>query len=247
VNHQDLVEKVRKLLKLSENNSNPHEAALAMAKALELMAKYRLQLGEDRGIEVIEKKLRLTTINIPLAKKLLAVWIAKFFCTEVLFSTGYRERKAEVYLLGETINVDTVSKVIEFAWFDFERSFDRFFKGHYTEIQKRKRKKRLFRITVKSDYMLGYLGGLREKFEQVQNRYAVVLCQTDEVKEKINDVLASHNIRFIPAEYIRFNKHYTAHSAGYEAGKNMRVEDTTVLRYESEESQRMIQSIGGAV
>ncbi|HFP5345291.1 TPA: DUF2786 domain-containing protein, partial [Escherichia coli] len=48
--HQErLVRRVRKLLELSRNNSNAHEAGLALARAQQLMAKHGIT-EQDAGL-----------------------------------------------------------------------------------------------------------------------------------------------------------------------------------------------------
>lgn len=52
--HQErLVRRVRKLLELSRNNSNAHEAGLALARAQQLMAKHGIT-EQDAGLSSVQ-------------------------------------------------------------------------------------------------------------------------------------------------------------------------------------------------
>lgn len=53
---EKIIEKIRKLLSLSENNSNSSEAELAMLKAQELLLQYKIEMNEIKDT----KKVNLT-------------------------------------------------------------------------------------------------------------------------------------------------------------------------------------------
>jgi hypothetical protein len=102
----NIVEKIKKLLALSES-SNANEAALAAQRAQELMVKYAIDEAAlapaERVVEAIESERIQTDYNrIPSWRPLLAYVLAPSFFCRSFFTRGSKWSKAALYFVGRT-------------------------------------------------------------------------------------------------------------------------------------------------
>jgi len=85
---QNIIEKIKKLLSLSENNPNEHEAAAAAEKARELLEAHDLSMLDckEKLEEVTERHLDTGKKNVPLWISQLAVIVSEHFnCLSIVY------------------------------------------------------------------------------------------------------------------------------------------------------------------
>jgi hypothetical protein len=104
-----IIDKIKKLLALS-TSSNPHEAALAAAKAQEMLARYNLEVSQVQTSEPVSRyeQTALSTGPRVWRRQLLHI-IAKYnFC-----QTIYDSQRKQVLLIGERHNSEAVQVLYE--------------------------------------------------------------------------------------------------------------------------------------
>lgn len=131
---EEVIERIRKLLALAENNDNEHQAAAAIAKAMELMEKYSInqhQLSgrrDDRGRNSIEGGL------YGWQRQLWASVAGMNFC---LYQYKPGMRKGEKYqhiVIGRHVNVVSTQVMAEYLQQAVERLGREYAKEHGINI-----------------------------------------------------------------------------------------------------------------
>jgi hypothetical protein len=112
---EEVIELVRRCLALSKS-SNEHEAALAMAKAQQILFEHNLSMSEVQSADEFSKKASgMTQSKVSTQMKRnhghwkpqLIHWVARYnFCSVILSSYG-----DTVYLIGQPINVEVVTNM----------------------------------------------------------------------------------------------------------------------------------------
>lgn len=105
---KELIEKIKKLLSLSENNPNEHEAAAAAEKARELLEAYEIAEHElsEKPEEVTEAIHNTHKSKIPQWLLRLANTTAKHFNCEIIFHYKRYERSAFIKFLGTPTDIE---------------------------------------------------------------------------------------------------------------------------------------------
>jgi len=118
-----ILETIQRMVALSENNPNEHEAQLAAQKAQEYMLKYNIGLAEVNSYSSVEwvdfdshESGRLTTVH----DAALSV-VEKFYFVKVLYSkrfvkfeNGRRKTKKVVKIFGEKHNVEVANYIYHY-------------------------------------------------------------------------------------------------------------------------------------
>lgn len=106
------IEKIKKLLRLARDKAaSPAEAALALARAMELIAKHDLDLGEINLDEPTKKLIRdhiHVGLRVSLVKKLVSRILEKFFHVKVCFTSP------RLAVLGRDSDVQIALYVFDF-------------------------------------------------------------------------------------------------------------------------------------
>jgi hypothetical protein len=193
VEREEIIEKIRKLLRLSES-PNEHEAALAATKARELLSSYNLSLA-DLSIEDILQKLGIVEIPTSTYFKIeewvqaLAFHIARIFDCRVLGWGSLSE-------IGRIVFVGTPSDA-EVAIYTFEflrRSVDEMAKDAIRTL--REERKGIDEATYRQTYLIGAVQRIREEMvlrslvfkKKEQNECtAVVLHKKENLDKYLNE------------------------------------------------------------
>lgn len=181
---EKILSKVRKLLSLSEKNTNAHESHAAFMRAQELLVKYNLELGNIVEDDVVEEKSTEYSGRISTWKSLLADVIAENFrCESIIFYSGQRRALGFV---GVKTDVDIAKQVflsaIEFA------------ELHCAYYLSKERLFVLERNLTKSEaksksnsWRHGFVSGLREEYAKqvISNGWELVIRTPEKVREHI--------------------------------------------------------------
>jgi hypothetical protein len=126
---ENIVEKIKKLLALSENNNSPEEAALAASRAQELMVKYAIEQDAlqpaQRVVEIIKSYILQTDYNrLPTWHALLAYVLAPSFFCRSFFTRGGKYSKAIIYFVGRESDYTSLVLTYSYLKADIERLCD---------------------------------------------------------------------------------------------------------------------------
>lgn len=203
---ENVTNKIKKLLsKTVENGCSESEAAIALAKARELMYEYKIETldtVEQEEIVTIETK---SNINTPV-KRALFLTITKRQPVCVYFSQKIDMCNGAV--MGYKRDCEYVMSMFDCA-FEF---IDKYAEQYAYNVRK------MFGTAkgVKNQVILGFAKGLESKFnEQDKSFNALILKPTDEVVEHYNDVISGSESR---QTTVKLKKDSDAFLAGYHEG-----------------------------
>ncbi len=220
MNYQQ-VEKIKKLFRLARNNENEHERELAIAKALELMAKHRIELKDDEQdvqdfcTQVVQFAYELPFKRISKEKALVMIIILEVYRLEHLFTMGSKNSK--LTLIGELMDCEAAFPAIDYAWWHSAECFKDYFNKNCKEALKRKRKKIAYRNRVREDFFLGYVAGLEERLKAISNKYAVVLHRSDALIQRQQEIMEEHSWKKKRCK-LKQGKDVAARYSGYKSG-----------------------------
>ena len=223
---QSVVEKVRKLIALSQSD-NKHEAESALLKAQELLAKHNLKLSEiedDKPKNVKEEKTGVSFTKGKWKSKLARVIVDNFKC-DMYFKTY---RKHTIIFLGLEEDVAICKIMLEYAI--------EIIKKEVAKIAREYRKNGYSAKGIENDFALGFASGLAAKFEEQKAKnqeWGLVLVKPKEVQEAYNNI--KFNGKGVKAA--QFKGLSEVYFEGVEAGKQFDInrlttkeeEDKTVL------------------
>lgn len=212
-----IVDKIQKLLRLGENNSNEHEAESAILHAQRLMAKHGISMGEIQ-VEDDEKNQEIKDINLTNYRKLefwhiqLASIIAENFkCVYYLSPSG--NAKKSLKFVGLTEDLEIAKTVYFFALETIE-----YFKTLDMIKFKRINRDKKYGKGDENDYIKGFLRGLQEKLQEqrAKEEFALVLVTPQEVEDYIDNLgLVSKKARKVSSA-----GNSEAYNKGFSRGKD---------------------------
>lgn len=175
-----LIEKVQKLLRLSES-LNPHEASLATLKANELLTKYNLDHAEDFGDETDSCRARVLEMKRRDAKSDAIVDILKECQVEALYAQGQGVTAIEV--IGARASVEAADYLAKFLHHELERLLK----------LERKKAPELKGLKARQAFFYGVARGYTQKLQE-QNRDHYTGRELLILKDQLNQ----HLSRFYP-------------------------------------------------
>jgi Protein of unknown function (DUF2786) len=205
-----IIEKIKKLLALSESN-NEHEAQRAAEMASRLLALHNLELTDLEKSEVTEETI-LETGRLIHWERLLIVETAHFYDCEALLQRGHR--RSVLSLIGSPASVATSRHMIDY----FKGSVKRLLKEHKNHCQIESNAQYCYGVAVRIGLRLQ-----NKKEELLENGFAAdtdigaisaIVIQTQSEKEKAN------------IEKFIQEKHYTA---TFKEPKILDIEDPNFL------------------
>lgn len=207
-----IIDKVRKLLSLAENNPNPAEAESAMLKAQELLLQHAIDMADvvDKKDVKVVQVVSTESINTPWGRSLAYIISKNFRCIEFYRRLSQKDRK--VVFLGQEEDAEVACKMYDYAvkWVD---------KSACKYATKMRNTQGIVK-GVKQDYILGFLKGLQSKFEeQVKSNesYALVVVTPKAVTEEFQ-TLTLKNVKC--SSSMSCHGSQQARQAGYNDGKN---------------------------
>jgi hypothetical protein len=231
---EEMMEKIRKLLKLSEGSSNIHEAQSAAARAQKLMMEYNIEQCVDRVSANVPQENIENFSNDPIEKtgrfenwkfSLLGA-ICKINSCQAVKSRTYKQGTA-VYMVGRKTDVQTVKYIYQYLIREIEHLADRQ-RGMGRAYIASYKVGCVF--GVNENLQKGYDDAFKEKYAEAASHGTQALMRIDnaksslEAKTKELDIWVKDNmkLRMIP---IRFsNKSTEGMNNGYKDGKNIRTQ-----------------------
>jgi len=231
-----IVNKIRKLLELSRNNTSPEEAAIAAARAQEMMFKYSigeadLDLGEETGPEDI-----VETVMGEDGKKKMETWrsmlgrsVAESLGCK-LFTRRFRGamKGIRLQIVGPTSAVQTANYLFMYLCHEMDRLADEAHKNSGTLVEARR---------YKNSFRLGAVEIVAKRLDAqraAQNEYVrgklaageqtpgLVLFKTNE--ERVADFMKNYKIKSGPK--VNLNIDPAAYVSGREAGAGISLSNT---------------------
>lgn len=211
-----IIEKIQKLLSLSES-SNEHEAEVAMLKAQELLAKYKLSIKEVKEYKKYNSKIQEKATDITFTK---AKWKAQLagVISDNFGCYHYFRRKGTntIVFFGREEDVIVCNLVLNYA-VDSVYSVVKKLKYRYSKNGYRTR-------GIENDYALGFVYGLQGKFEEQKRsnqEWGIVLVKDKEVVEAHDKIKFNKKVDM----NIKYKGHSDVYSKGCEDGKKFSVSD----------------------
>lgn len=168
---EKIVDKIKKLLKLSENNPSEEEAYTAFQRAQALMVEYKLSMADVTDKEVKTQKCIKKKINLSYGTRSsdhylddLAHIVAENFCCINCISTPRRSHTHYIVLMGLEDDVAIAEEVIYTANHQIIRGYNKVYKEVCQQYGFDYLPAKYFN-PLKIGYIEGYLAGLKKALE----------------------------------------------------------------------------------
>ena len=157
---QKILDRIRKLLELSRNNPSEEDAALAAARAQELMLEYKIAFVQAEKQEGVERR----EIDNPFARHLwyqqLAVAVGDTTgCKVFLHNDQKRPGRKQVWFIGRSTDIAAAQVLLEWLRLELERIRDA--------------RGRLMTRHWKESYMVGAVTTVEETLRQRRKQMSV--------------------------------------------------------------------------
>ena len=216
---EKILDRVKKLLALSENNPSEEEAESAMLTVQRLLAKYGLAMSDVEEMETPETDEPVITEEASHLKRIpwwhagLANIIARNFRCECLLMRQRRGRTllfTYVRFYGHPKDAAVCKEVYQYAvrYADW---------ASHVYVEQCKRMRGPIKTTgIKNDFLSGFLSGLQEKFQKQvkENNWQLVVVSDEAVKNAAKKDTNGKTHR----RSVQFNQDAGALSAGYQKG-----------------------------
>lgn len=188
---ENIKDKIKKLLALSEDNPSEAESYSALQKAQELMAKYKLSeldiKGEEKEIKCIRRRTNFSygTRSSDHYINELATLLADNFCCVNYVSTPRGSRTHYVCFMGMEEDVSICEEAMATANRAIIRGYNKVYKEVCKEYDMDYLSARYFN-PLKTGYIDGYLDGLRKALADQKEEYqewGLVLVAPQEAKD----------------------------------------------------------------
>lgn len=208
---EDVIRKIKKSLALANDKANEQESQTAMLMAQKLMAKHNLSMN-DINLNVEIKKETKEGVGIRSGR--IAWWqlslseiIAKNFRCYSYFYSGSR-----LVFFGLEQDVAIATEVFKFAVESIKYLASKYVKDNHISGYRQRT------IAVKNDYILGFLSGLEDRFEEQVNKedWGLVLVKDALVEQKYNEM----ELKSVKSNPINTMGDMGAKMQGYEDGKS---------------------------
>ncbi|WLR52445.1 DUF2786 domain-containing protein [Bacillus tianshenii] len=232
--NQKIIKKIKGLLSLSENNSNEDEAQSAFLMAQKLMLKNNISLNE---VKLEENKENIDSGQVTIHKQLywwerhLANVMGENFRVKSYINRkklkGETKRKKAICFLGYESDVKLAKEMYMLAY-EAITTLSKIYVEEYYIAHKTNRLKRIT-IALKNSYMLGFLEGLEQKFQEQfeqmkKEENALMVLVPEEVKEEYKKQVTGKGTPFrIPSV-----QESNAYTKGYKDGNKIDYTRSTI-------------------
>jgi DNA-binding PucR family transcriptional regulator len=219
----ELLERIKKLLRLSESE-NPHEAALAMARAMELADRHNLDLSsldtDDDVAHIIHRWFPLGS-RISDEMRLAVGIVQRYFNVSTCFDRAIAGiKEASVIFVGSETDIVIADYVAHFLVESCRRSAKKF---ETTEKSERRIMSRNKRINFRAGFFYGIsdqLEGRRKALFLEDRKFAIILRDQSQVREDELKNVVGETVAMPPRKYRRV---YSAMEHGFHEGKNIQI------------------------
>lgn len=211
---EKMLSRIQKLLALSGNNPSAKEAEAAFLKAQKMMLDYKIEMEEITGTK--RNSINIITAiceegcNTPWSKTLARIFSKNFACMYYLNRNG--KNSVTPAFFGDEDNALTCKGLYDYAVIWLNKTAC----NYATNM----RNKEGIVKGVKQAFIVGFLKGLEDKFEEqtnLNNRYALAIIVPLEVKEAYNNLPLQ---RRTSSNRMNINSSEEAKQAGYNAGRS---------------------------
>jgi len=204
-----ILDRIQKMLALSEGTHSQEEAQTAMLKVQEMLLTHGLTMGDVEGFQEQTKKKEKKVDHVGVGiRKPRMTWYWRSIGTIVadnlkcylyinnVYDYDRHERVPEMKLIGLEQDVQVAIATIKFAistaescYKAWKKESDKVYRALYGKAQSSR---------IKNDYMIGFASGLKQKFAEQVTERALVLVKdalVDAEYAKLNIRTDSHSIR----------------------------------------------------
>ena len=204
--NEQVIEKIKKLLALADNNPNENEAKTALLQAQKLMAKYNVSVEITEGEEAIAYAQEKCVHRYDAAyRKPLARVIANNFRCE------YFLRGSQIVFFGRDMDARIAKEAFEYAYEFAMREGNKLENKAYAEYGTAR--------GVHSSYTAGFIAGLKEALEAQCK--ALIIVTPQDVKDEFADMSKSWGTARGGFKLSRSNIDYDAYQRGHHDGKTV--------------------------
>jgi hypothetical protein len=208
---EDIIDKIRKLLRLAQGATNSHEAGLALERALQLAARHKIDVA---GLDLDPEIERIIHERFPIGERL--SYISKLTLNVVVefFHVDVCVRKPDVVFAGAATDVTIAYYIFGFLSGSCRRALSAF------EKEKKRKPSQLRR----QNFVAGWIRGIRAQLNRAQketlaledNKFALALADHERRRRQYMDELIPHQhaIRTPPPRSVP-----TAAMAGFLEGR----------------------------
>jgi Protein of unknown function (DUF2786) len=183
-----IIDKIRKLLKLSES-PNEHEAHRAIMKAQQLAFKNGIEIAEisDENKDAVVDRFINPQSRVPVFKRRISAVLASNFRVavfrETIFDHEDLKLKEIMRVIGLPEDVAIFKQVYAYTIRSYSILLNAFLKKYKRTYPRRKIKQNL-----KNDYMIGFLSGLIDRFEKNIREHSLIVITPQVVNDKIKEL-----------------------------------------------------------
>lgn len=220
-----LIEKIKKLLALSES-SNENEAKIAMLKAQELLAKYKLSMKEIKEYKINNTSIKNKISNVSFRQgkwkaELGDIIAENFGCYWYLMKGSSKT----IVFFGKEEDTLVCNIVLEYAVDCILSTVKKLRYQYYKDGYSTK--------GLENDYALGFISGLEKMFKEQKKKnqeWGLVLVKAKEVVEAYNNINFNGGVNINTT----FQGYNDAYYQGKEDGENFSISDK-ITEEETEE------------
>jgi hypothetical protein len=213
---EKIIVKVQKLLALSES-SNENEAQLSLLKAQELLAKHKLSLKEVKEFKSYNRSIKEKVSSVSFTKAKWKAKLSRLIADNFACYHYFKSRRTHtIAFFGREEDVTVCNIVLEYAVDCINSSVKRL-KYQYS-------KHGYSTKGLENDYALGFIKGLREKFEEQKKKnqqWGLVLVKDAEVVEAHSNIKFERSIN----TQTEFQGYTEIYNQGYEDGEKFSISD----------------------
>ena len=215
---KELLEKIKKLFALANNNTSKHEAELAAQKAHTLLLKHNLSMSEvsNSTPEWTEEKIEASSGTNVLTSGISHI-LREHYLVDVYY-VRHGGRRFSTIIFGSPSNVEVAKYVHTFLksaihalWLSYKRENNA-------------------SMRAKNSFILGVIKGLHDKLQEsakkFEQQYGIIPVNAAMVESRKNKNLKHSNTAV--------NRDEDASAAGYHAGKNLNI--APGLKHESKQT-----------
>lgn len=217
MSNEKLIEKIKNLIQLANDNPSDEEGQTALLLAQKLMLKNNIALAEVEQFDEPKKFETSSTIakeanRILWWERELAYILAHNFRCFYVDQRDRRLRKSRIIFFGEQQDADLVSKVFEAALLYLRYRLDR--------LSSRE-------TSYKNSYLKGFLVALSRRFKKQVEEYSLMVLPSEETKEAVRGTF--QNIQQGKIEVPKNDFNLEAYTEGKFHGENAKIMPNEIL------------------
>lgn len=203
---KQIIEKIKKIMALSENNPNQNEAIAAALKAQKLMAKFHIEeseLGEELTESKIDSMECVVNGKTQKWRLQLAVVLSKNFRCKIYLNNG------NVTFYGYEEDVKICSEVFYSLYKIGVKLSDK--------LKRETRKESGTAKGIRNTFCMGYVAGIKSELEKQCTALMIVIPK--EVNEEYNKMSMKMNFKY-KSTSVKISSDRNVYNKGFQSGKD---------------------------